>query len=318
MDPEDKHPQGKQANGIPTTTAETPISHAARNALIFFLNQIPDVSERLQTQDDPADVFAMEQTIRGARQVFRSLGELFDTIELASIPRDLRWLNRQNRELRRWQGLAGQATHYLEDASRKSAGVKAMAQEWQAERGQAWEAMLQTLSSPRYRVFVRDARIFAETQDAGIFGKRASRRPVRYAIPSLIWEQYQSLWELGSTLAKPGPKLLRETRRQARSLDYLLAYFGTALGPAAGDCRRALQTLESHLSAYLSTHQTGAAAARFLKQAMEQELPHTGVKTFVRAQKAAGNALQAQIPAVWEPIADQTFRLDLGWALAAL
>ncbi|MCK4831315.1 MAG: CHAD domain-containing protein [Anaerolineales bacterium] len=314
----DLHGPPASIPAAPAITSDLPFDQAVRAILIFYLEKVQSIPAGPKAFCAPDEISDLLLTIRAARHVFRAMGEQFDVTDVASIPQHLRWMSKSTRPLWRLHSLTLQAEDHLASAEGDTAGLEEMLHDWTIRRSSARAELLAALGSRRYQDFVKAALKFARTENAGIFGKTAARRQLRFIIPSLIWEQYQQLRLLEDDLESPKGRLLRDMRRQARSLYHFLAHFRATLGPAATNCLDSLQALDTHL-----THLNLAGLAKqrsreYLAAGEGTESPVEGIEQFIAAKRKEREELKVRLPYFWAPLVSLRFRRDLGQAVAEL
>lgn len=311
------HPHDLAARlaGAPELKADTPFDQAARAILTFHLEQIQAIGE---SPEEPDACAVFQRAVQAARHVFRAMGEQFDVTDVASLPRQLRWLNRNSRPPRQWEALAAQAEDYLASAGGKTAGVESMLQQWSVQRTKACDELELMFSGKRYHDFAEAAQRLIKTKNAGIFGRTAAGHRVRYILPGTVLDQYQQVCLLQGRLKTAKAKAVRDLRRQARSLYHLLADFRAVLGPSAADCLQALLTMDDYLT-YLSDVRLAIdVSTEYLEESKKKSRPLDGIKEFVAAKEAEHEEMLERLPQKWELVGSQRFRRDLAMAVADL
>ncbi len=309
----DLHRSPASVPAAPAVTSDLPFDQAVRAILIFYLEQVQSIPSH-----PPGEIGDLLRTIRSARHVFRAMGEQFDVTDVASIPRHLRWMSKSSQSLWRLHSLTLQVKDHLASAEGDTAGLEEMLHDWTIRRSSARAELLAALGSKRYQDFGKAALKFARTENAGIFGKTAARRQLRFIIPSLIWEQYQQLRLLGDDLESPKGRLLRDVRRQARNLYHFLTHFRATLGPAATDCLDSLQALDEHLTHFSLVGLAKQQGREYLAAGEGTESPVEGIEQFIAAKRKEREDLMGRLPDLWAPLVSLRFRRDLGQAVAEL
>lgn len=314
----DLHDPPASLPAAPAVTSDLPFDQAVRTILIFYLEQVQSIPACPKELGAPDKISDLLRTIRAARHVFRAMGEQFDVTDVASIPKHLRWMSKSSRSLWRLHSLTLQAEDHLASAEGETAGLEEMLHDWTIQRSSARAELLAALGSKRYQDFVKAALKFARTESAGIFGKTAARHQLRFIIPSLIWEQYQQLRLLEDGLESPKGKLLRDMRRQARSLHHFLAHFQAPLGPAATNCLDSLHALDEHLTHYSLAGLAMERSREYLAAGEGTERPVEGVGQFIAAKIMEREDLVGRLPDFWAVVVSSRFRRDLDQAVAEL
>ena len=302
----------------PTVTSDLPFDQAVRAILIFYLDKVQSIPAGPKEFGAPDEISDLLDTIRAARHVFRAMGEQFDVTDVASIPQHLRWMSKSSRSLWRLHSLTLQAEDHLASAEGDTAGLEEMLHDWTVRRSSARAELLAALGSKRYQNFVKAALKFARTENAGIFGKTAARRQLRFIIPGLIWGQYEQLRLLEGDLESPKGRLLRNMRRQARSLGHFLAHFRATLGPAAADCLDSLHALDEHFTHFSLAGLAKQQSREYLAAGEGTESPVEGIGQFIAAKRKEREELRVRLPDLWAPLVSLRFRRDLGQAVAEL
>ncbi|MBN1315045.1 MAG: hypothetical protein JXA42_06240 [Anaerolineales bacterium] len=292
----------------------TPYEQAVKIILVFYLEQIQQITGRIKQEVTADDITILQYYIRSARRVLNNMGEQLDVTDLSPIPTDLRWLSKCNRTLLEWYKLIDQAEKFLSEFDRDNKGVNFLLQEWDAERKKSYDDLLCQINSRRYERFEKAAKRMCQTDRAGIFAKKATRQKLCYVLPSMVWEQYQLLCILKDNLESPKRKQIRQIARQTRNFYHLLAHFKTVLGEPGARCIEYIFPVEQFFRKYDSLS-LAAIKTRELAANMDKAEYHSSLKAFLDAKKDEKKALAGQLPALFRVITSNQFRSDLGQAV---
>lgn len=315
-----QHANANEARTPPNTSLDSPpitcdmrLDQAARTILIHYLERIQQLA-----QAPEIDIVAFRTAIQCARRVFRSMGEQFDVTGVASIPKQLRWLSKISRPLREWHMLIGHSHDHVAKADEGIAGVEAMLAHWSGQRNQAYQELESLFGGKRFREFGQAAQRLAQSEDAGIFGRRAARAKIDSILPDMVGDQYQQILDLEDKSHKPGRKSLRELRRQVRNLAQMLCHFQAVLGPTGAYCRSTTVELERHLTAIVDLDQAAETAKLYMKSANKKNLPVDGVVNLIQAISDERSDLIENLPEMWGTVTSPGFRQALSQAVAQM
>ena len=306
-----RHDLSARLLGAPTLQPDMPFDQAVRAILDFYLGEILEWRAL-----SPEEVVPLHRTIQGARRVFRMMSEQLDVTEVASIPKNLRWLSRTVRPVRQWHALGLNLESFLVETEGQLAGAEALLEKWRVELANATNEALRALHSARYQEFAAATQDLMRSRNAGIFGKGTPRQPLHCVLPSMIWDQYQQLRAVGLAPQPPTVQLLRAVRGQARDLYHLLAQYQSVLGPSGATSMRTVQGLEESLTFFADLQRTISTANEHLREAKEG--PVAGIRSFIDAQKPDRDTWLERWPSLWKTVTSLRFRRSLGRAVAEL
>jgi CHAD domain-containing protein len=176
-----------------------------------------------------------------------------------------------------------------------------------AERAQARATLLAALGSKRYANFKREFAGFLVLPGAGGLPSPAPgiTQRVRDFAGSAIWRHYE-LWRAYETLLPGGSdENLHQARIAGKHLRYTIEFFADALGPNVKQVLAPLVTLQE----CLGTLQDAVTARKHI--AALGLADDAGAQEYLAARDAERAPLLAELPDLWEHVANTTYQRQL-------
>jgi CHAD domain-containing protein len=206
---------------------------------------------------------------------------------------------------------------------------------WEKRYRQAREKMLAYLNGGRYQEFVELMGRFVNTRglgslDAGDTTGHGELR-VKYAIPRVIYQQYEAIRAYESLLRGASIAIYHELRIDTKRLRYTLEFFQEVLGPEVEPVIEALIAMQDHLGALHDADVTQRHLRddmeKLLKSARKRQKARTevgdqpdigGIVAYLENRELEIERLVATFPTVWEGVIAPDTRRSLALAISIL
>ncbi len=204
---------------------------------------------------------------------------------------------------------------------------------WEKRYRRAREKMLAYLDGGRYQEFVELMGHFVGTRGLGSLDAddAAGQQRVQYAIPRVIYQQYETIRAYEPLLRGASITLYHELRIDAKRLRYTLEFFQEVLGPEVEPVIEALVAVQDHLGALHDADVT----QRHLREDMEKLLKSAGkrqksrnggsdqpdiggIVAYLENRELEIERLIATFPTTWERAIAPETRRNLALAISIL
>lgn len=306
----------------PGLTPDDPLAEAGRKVLRFHFARMLGYEAGTRSGEDIEDLHRMRVATRRMRAAWRVFEAAYRPKRAARYVGELRGVAGRLGVVRDLDVLLDGLDAYVGALPENEvAALEPLREEWRGQREAGRRELTATLDSGAYRRFVADYLAFVEAPGAGARDVMATTpHRVRDTAAGRVWTAYEHVRAYDATLAWADVPTIHELRIAGKRLRYTLEFFREVLGPEAEVLIAKVTALQDHLGALndadVATHLAReflvASAARLSAPTIEAVGRYLGVREREMAR------LRRSLPAVWRPVAAETFRRSLGRAVAAV
>ena len=294
--------------GLGLPVGGEPVAEAARRQLRRFFDKLLAREDAVAKGEDAEDVHQMRVATRRLRASLQVVEGVFDHDLIRRYRRGLQRIARPLGAVRDCDVFLEHVLAYRESLPEdRRAAVGPLIDAVSAERAQARQALLEDLSSKRYRKLKREFARFLTRPGAGVLrpAEPGITERVRDFAGSAIWRRYE-LWRAYEVaLPSAGDETLHQARIAGKRLRYTLEFFADALGRNVDQALDPLIALQECLGAM----QDVVTARGHVAMLGLAEDP--GAQAYLAARAAERETHLAQLHERWEQVDNPTYRRQL-------
>jgi len=301
---------------------DDPYPVAGRKAMWLHVKRLLDADAALRDPDRPHDLKRYRVATRRLRAALRAFEDAFARREVRDLRDDLADLATTAGAARDLEVRIGHLNEWaIERGGEGPAGVRPLADAWQAERTAAISQLEARLRTRRHRRLLEDLVAFVESSDGP--GRRAAgqapARPIGIRAGSLVWEAYERILAYDRGIRWADLATMHQLRIEAKRLRYLLEFLGDILGPERADLVARLVAVQDHLGLLNDAVVTSVAVREFLQDPSTQlRAPERGeIATYLAEREREITRLRRSALRPWRAVAGITFARRLARTVVA-
>lgn len=293
---------------------DDPIAEAGRCLLLEMAARIEQYWDAAAAHADTLAVHEIRKAIRQTFTIKRLLAPYFVQGTLVSFRR--RW-----RRVMRRLGRARDITIFLHNLEtylahpdlpqNERAALHGLHHYWTEKGAAANDDLIHYLNRPKTARLRSDYHKFLHQSGASLIPPQASQETVRLTAPLLIMEKFIAIRRQQHLLRSGTMAEMHWLRIQGKELRYTLRFFAPLMGLPVLTCLQTLGEMQEHLG-----HLNDARVGLMLLTETPEKVP--GGQFYEAVLQAQVNTLRISFMPLWEQFNTQSWRQNLGVALARL
>jgi CHAD domain-containing protein len=306
-----------QKNEKPGVLPDDPMTEAGRKVLAHYFARMLSEEKGVRQGEGIDPVLDMRVATRRLRSALALFSPHFKKKTVKQFRQSLREIADALgavRDLDVFRQKADKYTEKLPDTQQNK--LDPLLDKWKGNLKDARDALIKTLDSHLYTVFVADFEEFVTNRDEQPTSSEQPYR-VRHVLPSLIYKNYETVRAYETILATASLDTLHALRIEAKRLRYTLEAFQEVLGPDISVVIDEIKALQDHLGDLQDARVASTLIHDYITQADEQE-PMSGILEYLMSREEEKQTLLAAVAERWSIFTRSEIRRALALAVSIL